>query len=577
MKNVFLIIVHFVLISTSIGQNDLRNANWAMSNQAGLNFNFTSPQPFSSSIGIENTSSASVSDTDGNLLFYTNGLTVWNSDNSVMTGGTGLIGGFGDVSQNIVIVPNPNDSNKYYIFSISGGQIIAGLPRHGLRYSEVTMSNGFGSVSSPNTPLEDEFGTLIDDNYVNNYGKITTASHSNGIDYWLIAEIGTRVFSYLIDDEGVNFALASNSPILTLPGTTYMEGLSEEICSGNGPMKISPDNSRILIGYAGTYDIANNFDGGRLMVGLFNDGTGAVTDFIDIQRDVSIGARILTGAEFSPNGNTIHQLYEGFIISNTIILNIANLLEITDTSILETSIDVRNLQRAIDGRIYFESFDITQPTPFFISFIGNPNAEPFDVQFNVLNANSASFIGSIPTWVQNQNCLRTLTTSSLISNSLNLDRENWIVSSNIINSLVSGTPTRVIYHAGEYIELNPGFETQNGSEFVAYIEGCSGNFAYRPSNPDANPSQALEKTSVLSASSKLQIYPNPSNTFVNIALEANKLKSIVITSLDGKVILNQNVNSNSEQIDVSSYSKGMYLITVQTDEGKTINKKFIKN
>ena len=61
--------------------------------------------------------STSISDKDGNLLFYTNGEEVYDKNNDIMSGGTGL---HGDESstQSAIIVPKPNDPNIYYIFTV---------------------------------------------------------------------------------------------------------------------------------------------------------------------------------------------------------------------------------------------------------------------------------------------------------------------------------------------------------------------------------------------------------------------------------------------------------------------------
>lgn len=586
MKNVFYIFLCLGLITGAIAQNNLRNANWALSYNGGLNFNplsLPSPQPWTSSIALGTGASASVSSPQGELLFYTDGFTVWNHNHTVMTNGDNLISGLSELSQNKVIIPNPQDVNKYYIFSISCGQRAPGFPMYGLRYSEVDMSDGVGVVTFKNIPLRDEFGVLIDNNYPQNFGKITTARHANGIDYWLIAEIGTRVCSYLIDDQGIIFRNASDAPIVAFPFSDYMTPAVAEllmnvsaISSGNGPMKISPDNRRILIGYADTTDSLGNVDGGRLFEGQFDDVSGAVGDFVYVPRPLVIGQRNLTGAEFSPDSDRVFHIYEGYLLSTAVTINAFKMLEIGAFTPTQITIEVKNLQRAIDDRIYFESYDINNTNPYFISVIDNPNSDQFVTHFSTVNANSTNyFVNSIPPWVQSQDCLRTLTTADQIQVSLNAQREEWIKSSDIISTTSPNTPTRVIYHAGDYIELLPGFETQNDSEFVAYILGCTTipDFNYKIQGVGGTEKQLP----IFGNANKIQISPNPTSKSIAVQYEDGVLSRIQIMSLDGKVIYDQRAGKEIQSIDVSNYAAGIYIVSAVAQDGKTLQSKFIKN
>ena len=53
------------------------------------------------------------------------------------------------------------------------------------------------------------------------------------------------------------------------------------------------------------------------------------------------------------------------------------------------------------------------------------------------------------------------------------------------------------------------------------------------------------------------LYPNPANSIVNINLEA-ELKSVEIYSLQGQKV----ISTTEKQVNVSSLSKGIYLIEV---------------
>jgi hypothetical protein len=56
----------------------------------------------------------SVSDQKGDVLFYTNGMTIWNREHQQMQNGTGLSGTLS--SQQLAIVQHPGNPNQYYIW-----------------------------------------------------------------------------------------------------------------------------------------------------------------------------------------------------------------------------------------------------------------------------------------------------------------------------------------------------------------------------------------------------------------------------------------------------------------------------
>ncbi len=67
------------------------NNNWAFGDSCGLNFTTGEPVFFETSIGQVYEACASISDSFGNLLFYTNGEKVWNRENEVMPNGEELL------------------------------------------------------------------------------------------------------------------------------------------------------------------------------------------------------------------------------------------------------------------------------------------------------------------------------------------------------------------------------------------------------------------------------------------------------------------------------------------------------
>src|SRR5690606_35489912 len=95
-KTVFMLFITFIATFSSYAQyNTPENKIWVFGNKAGLDFNTGNPVPISSSINAGNAggtleANASVCDTAGVLLFYTDGSFVWDKSGSIMPDGNDL-------------------------------------------------------------------------------------------------------------------------------------------------------------------------------------------------------------------------------------------------------------------------------------------------------------------------------------------------------------------------------------------------------------------------------------------------------------------------------------------------------
>jgi hypothetical protein len=72
------------------------------------------------------------------------------------------------------------------------------------------------------------------------------------------------------------------------------------------------------------------------------------------------------------------------------------------------------------------------------------------------------------------------------------------------------------------------------------------------------------------------IYPNPLSDILNIQSK-EEIKSVSIFNLIGQKVLSFNKNKNFNSFDVSSLSKGAYIINIEAKSGKKSTKKIIKN
>ncbi|OYU95482.1 MAG: hypothetical protein CFE21_10080 [Bacteroidetes bacterium B1(2017)] len=97
----------------------------------------------------------------------------------------------------------------------------------------------------------------------------------------------------------------------------------------------------------------------------------------------------------------------------------------------------------------------------------------------------------------------------------------------------------------------------------------------------ANKSSIVEAKEIQTAKQKsteatLEVYPNP---FENkITLVANNIKAIQVYDLTGKEIaFESSLDEEKANIELASEMKGIYLLKVETEDGKTLTKKIVKN
>jgi hypothetical protein len=160
------------------------------------------------------------------------------------------------------------------------------------------------------------------------------------------------------------------------------------------------------------------------------------------------------------------------------------------------------------------------------------------------------------------------------------ERSDWIKATNIVEVGDAVFQNGVVYHAGNYVELNPGFEAVTGSQFSAYIEGCSSNYIYRNSDTNSSSTEEglLEELNVTKLNIEFLIVPNPSSSSIELIMKGNQFRNISITTIDGKMVFDQNIElTDKARVDVSRYANGVYIVNLLTDDGDVYSKKLIKN
>ena len=168
----------FIILLLSNGLYSQRQAdNWYFGDKAGINFNQGNINILNNSELNTFAGSSSISDKNGNLVLYTNGQTVWNKNHQIMNNGNGLAGE-PENTQPAIIIPKPNSTNTYYIFTTRKTEISSPLLYAGLYFSEIEFSSTYplGRVKYKNMRISHS-----------NAEKITAVHHKNGKDIWVIS------------------------------------------------------------------------------------------------------------------------------------------------------------------------------------------------------------------------------------------------------------------------------------------------------------------------------------------------------------------------------------------------------
>ncbi len=262
-----IIILQFIFIS---GYSQGQETNWYFGNMAGLNFATTPPTPLTNSAMNAFEGCATISDTAGNLLFYTNGNMVWNKNHTAMPSGNAL-NGDGAATQTAIIVPAPQNLNKYYIFTVdtNGGA-------RGLCYSEVDMSlnGGLGDVTVKNVQLI----TPVTE-------KLTAIKRANNIDVWVVVHgwNSDAFHVFKITPAGVN-----TTPITSNVGSIH----GGTFTFAHGYMKASQDAQKLACAIRGGLK-TELFD--------FDNINGTVSNPITLTATTQV-----YGVEFSPNSKYLY-------------------------------------------------------------------------------------------------------------------------------------------------------------------------------------------------------------------------------------------------------------------------------
>lgn len=235
---------------------------------------------------------ASICDTSGNLLFYTNGCDIFGADDKVLENGESINpGGYHDILcdqinrgyfagyPGIMILPQPENPFRYYVFHKRVESDDVDPYVNQLLCSVVAFdSDGNGTVIEKNVEI------LSDSLAV---GEMSAVKHTNGADWWVITPRRNS-------NEFYCFLFTKNGVVDTLLQTIGDLAPAEE--EGSGQTTFSHDGST-MARYYSYHDV---------MMYDFDRATGQFSNYRTIPIDFGNTLAFDGGCAFSPNGRFLY-------------------------------------------------------------------------------------------------------------------------------------------------------------------------------------------------------------------------------------------------------------------------------
>lgn len=367
MKKIYLLLLSLCLSCFAFSQKEANNwvfgfSNWMDFNTDPIsigavpNFNF---------FGERNT--VSMSDEEGNLLFYSDGFSIFDKNHNLMPNGS--ISANNAATHPIFAIPKPGSDQSYYLIINSNG--FAGSFLTWIEI-DLTLNGGLGDVV-PNV------GEILLDNPT---GKITAVLHSNLTDIWVV--------SHELDSNNFHAWLATESGISIIPIISDIGSdiLTSDFESQNGQIKTSHSGNQIVVANRGinTVEIFN-----------FDRGSGILYNPIILANFFGP-----YGIEFSPNGRYLYVSQDGLNFQQELIQFDLFFTDIND--IINSAQVIGNpstfggagaLQLAPDGKIY-----ISNPFDFTLGIINEPDVGGINADFEAFGVflNSGEILFGLPSF-----------------------------------------------------------------------------------------------------------------------------------------------------------------------------------
>ncbi|MBN2746442.1 MAG: T9SS type A sorting domain-containing protein [Bacteroidales bacterium] len=379
------IFLSVILFSWILGQaqhfNNYTN-HWFLSENGGIDFNYNPPQvdtswvvnsvPYQNSIYVTYNS---ISDINGNLLFYSDGYYVYNRFHQRMPNGFALNGGDSNSTNGLIgyrikyrlIFPMPGSTNKYYLIMGSDDHTDS-INEQILTYSIIDMSleNGKGDVLIKNQLLLDSCSM-----------KINVIKHTNGFCYWIIGHRSRSDALYAIPVCG-DITNETVQPIIT------HIGINTNFNPPNYPLNYNLDNGMIGISangrkvYVGSAHVIGKDTLNELFD--FDASTGVFSNYMVIQEDQYMlhqfsqdGSKLYIGS-----GGPNSYMYQFDLSSNNEqAINNSKTIVCYPTQVIHPGGEPRTfsgMHLAPNGKIYISNFYNFVWNSYYLDVINQPDS-----------------------------------------------------------------------------------------------------------------------------------------------------------------------------------------------------------
>jgi len=353
---------------------------WYFGNRAGLDFNIppafpTTPAEVSTSAMAATEGSALVTDrSTGQLLFYTNGIQVFDQNNTPMPGATGVnvLGGGPSSTQAAITIADPGNPNRYFIFTTPD----LGSGPAEFSIVDMTQRAGLGDVITRRQALPTLGGTPPPGRVCE---KVAATRDAAGTGFWILfhefttAAAGTNaIYAYHLSAAGIDAVQISTVGTPILNTTSF----------ARGEMKVSPDGTWLVT--TNETQVAELF--------RFNDATGAVTFVVTLD-----AGQQHYGASFSPNSQLVY-INDGWVATGRAVdqfdLSTPTAGAIVGSRVrvgTATDGNLGGMQIGPDGRIYIAHNGLTTLSVISCPNVRGPGCGFVDVGFTFTGGRSSSW------------------------------------------------------------------------------------------------------------------------------------------------------------------------------------------
>ncbi|MDI1234260.1 MAG: hypothetical protein PSX81_08260 [bacterium] len=312
---------------------------WYFGYNAGIDFNSGTGVALTNGNMTSIDGCSAIADSLGNLLFYSDGLKLWDKSGNITSNGSSLLGAASSC-QSSIFIPMPCDKKKMILATID---MIENKGANGLRYNiiDMTLNGGKGDIISGQKNI------LLTAPACE---KVRAIPHANGTDIWLITykPYTDSILSYLITSSGV-----SNTPVRSNTGYSISGNLDITL----GYLKSSSDYKKLA---------SAHYLDSKVLLMDFDNETGKVSNVL--KWDVTNP----DGVEFSPNDSLLYvsgfrgpaALYQYKITSNN-----ATTIKSSEKIIYTFSgYDIGALQLGPDMKIY-----LAKNNQSYLGVVNKPN------------------------------------------------------------------------------------------------------------------------------------------------------------------------------------------------------------